>query len=184
MSKKKALIIAICLVSVLLIAGCTRNTVTPSPTPMVSPMTSPLTTTTPSMMPSPDMSPDTSPAAPSPSGSGADGEELTKMADEIAAEVDKLSEVDKASVVMNETTAIIGVKYDASYKGKLDERLTEMITEKAKSVDEKLTDVVVTDDPDVVDEIEDMRAKQTSGNVATDLKADFDSLINRIKPKV
>lgn len=187
MNKKWTLILSVCVLSVLLIAGCSpKNTAKPSPTPNTSPITSPLNTSNPSpstKLPStsPDASPSTDPQA-SP-GTTADSEELAKLSDDIAKEVEKLSEVKSASVVVNESTVLIGVEFDDAYKGEINDRITQMIEEKAKEVDESLNEIMVTDDKALKDEIEDMRSKVKSGDLIEDLKADFDGLINRIKPK-
>lgn len=184
MNKKLTLLIATCVICLLAFTGCMRNT-TPSPsnTPMTSPMsmtspTTPLSTATPSTRPmtSPGTSPLTNPTA------DANGEDKAAVADQIKDEINKMSEVHASAVVVHGNTALIGVRYDDAYKGELTGRITTMIEEKAKQIDTALSNIVVTDDTAMIDEIEDMRANMSGGTLIGDIKAKFDSLINRIKP--
>lgn len=138
---------------------------------------------------SPSMSPMTSPGGLTSPGlnspSATTGSlDAAETADKIKAEVNKLSEVSSAAVVVEGTTALVGVKFDDAYKGAMTTRITDMIKEKALAVDSNLKDVMVTDDQTMMDEIEDMRANMTGGTLAGDIKAKFDSMLNRMKPQV
>lgn len=187
MNKKIAFALSVCLMVVLVLAGCSRNTLTPSPSPSNTPMTSPLSSISPAVTPtgSPsDVSPSTSTDTPLVSAAPTEGSNDTdlELAKRVEGEVDKLSEVKKSTAIVNGNTAMIAIEYDDQYKGEMTDRIREMVEEKAKIVDAALTDIYVTDDAAMMEEIKDMRERVDGGSVFEDIKAEFDKLVQRIRP--
>ncbi len=185
MNKKMILLVTVCLLGTLLIAGCTRNSNTPTPTPMSTPRTSPMSSVAPIASPSPSIvpsaSPSNSPMTSSAPTTGADTSDLD-AAKKIEGAVDKLSEVKKSVALVNGNRALIAVEFDSAYKGAMTDRIEQMIADAAKEADSKVTEVSVTDDPNMLDDVRDMRSKVDGGNLMEDIKAEFDKLVQRIKP--
>ena len=179
MKRNISLIILVCLTASLILAGCARTKNTPTPSPSLSPMLSMTPKTSPSPLISPDniasMTPDMSPGTtimPGNNGTATTTGETannTQAASTIKAEVDKLSEVDVAHVVVLGNVALVGVEFASQYKGGITDRFAEMVAEKAKTTVDTIVDVVVTDAPDHVTGVKTLSEKtgDIHGDVAT-----------------
>lgn len=104
------------------------------------------------------------------------------MAKRIEAEVDKLSEVKKSVALVSGTTALIAVEYDDAYRGDMTDRIRSMVEEKAKGVDSGLTQIAITDDAGMLEEVREMRRQVDGGSLIEDIRTEFDKLLQRIKP--
>ncbi|MEG1966711.1 MAG: YhcN/YlaJ family sporulation lipoprotein, partial [Clostridia bacterium] len=145
--KKIGILLVLSLLSLALFTACTSNADTmPSPSPMVSasPIASP--TVTVSVMP-------VSTAAPSVEAGVNTLEDAKRVSDNVAQEVEKLSELTMADAIVAGNIAIIGVRYDSQYQGGLTDRLTEMVTTRVHTIDKSLTAVHVSADQKVLDKI-------------------------------
>jgi YhcN/YlaJ family sporulation lipoprotein len=112
---------------------------------------------------------------------GTDGDDLS-LAKRIEGEVDKLSEVKSSAAFVSGDKAVVAVEFDEAYKGEMTDRITQMIVEKAKQVDSRITNVSVTDDPDMMTDVKDMRTRADGGDLLADIKAEFDKLFQRLNP--
>lgn len=172
---------------------------TPSPKP-------PAVTATP--LPSPVQTPEVSPAAPdglpdgmTGNGSAGDmpqtapdgGSEASPGATEgpsmmgidvakLIIELEKLSEVDTAVVVAQGGRAVVGLNFDAQYQGTLTERIEEMVVSAVSSVESMLTDVAVTADPALIEQIRTLSSETNGKEMTADQQTRFDELYNKIKP--
>jgi hypothetical protein len=183
------LIIMICLIASVALAGCARRDNTPSPSPVVSPMLSPIVSPSPDM--SPDMSPDGSPDTPlnpgdneSPGGNGNMGStgETTnnqEAASAIKAEVDKLSEVEVAHVLVLGNVALVGIEFAEQYQGGMTDRIAEMVTEKARAAVDTIVDVEITEDSEHVSTIKTLAEK-----AGEEIHQDVADIISKIKDAV
>ena len=165
---------------------------TPTPTPITAtPMPSPDTSMEPDTGMAPDaglvpdtgMAPDMT-ADPSALPDGTEGPTMMGIdAAKLIAELEKLSEVDTAQVAAMDGRALVGLKFDAQYQGTLTGRIEEMAVSAVSGVEEMLTDVAVTADPALVEEIKTLSEEMTTaGDNTAAIKTRFDELYNKIKP--
>ena len=106
------------------------------------------------------------------------GVDVTKL----ITELEKLSEVDTAQVAAMDGKALVGLTFDAQYQGTLTGRIEEMVVSAVTGVEEMLTDVAVTADPTLVEEIKTLAGEMTAGDNTEALKTRFDELYSKIKP--
>ena len=169
---------------------------TPTPSPITAtPLPSPDTGVVPQdsmapgdeTLPDADMTPDETPpgtdgeSAPAPEvmeGPTMMGVDVTKL----IAELEKLSEVDTAQVAAMDGKALVGLTFDAQYQGTLTGRIEEMVVSAVTGVEEMLTDVAVTADPTLVEEIKTLAGEMTADDNTEALKTRFDELYSKIKP--
>ena len=170
------------------------TTATPSPKP-------PAVTATP--LPSPVQTPEVSPVAPevtpgdiagdlpqaSPDGEstatpdGAEGPTMMGIdVSKLILELEKLSEVETAVVAAQGGRALVGLNFDAQYQGTLTERIEEMVISTVSSVEEMLTDVAVTADPALIEQIRELTDGTNGKEMTEDQIKQFDELYRRIKP--
>lgn len=180
---KKTMILTILLLcAALLLSGCASNAGA-SPTDnmtLTSPGASPNVTT------SPGMNSDTpgnglgalSTGMP---GAGA-AQQIETAEDALTASkalrdaVIKLTEVDTASAVAVGNTALVGVKYDESYQGGLDDRLRGMILTRAQTVSPAITSVAVTDKEEEITQINSLFQMLQNGSPYTTVQANADTM--------
>ena len=98
-----------------------------------------------------------------------------------AAEIEKaiaaISEIADARVVVTNTTALVGVKFDNAYKGELTERIREMVAAEVMKADPAIQTVAVTSSADDVQKIYDLSEQIRSGRTADELSADINSIV-------
>ncbi|MDD3410949.1 MAG: YhcN/YlaJ family sporulation lipoprotein [Eubacteriales bacterium] len=159
--KKRWILVALCAAGTVLLASCASSADTmPSQSPSVSPSMSPTVTVT--TMPTST----TSPAATTDAAAGAmTVEDAQRMAESVDDELEKLSELDQAEVVVAGNMALIGITYDAQYQGGMTTRLTDMVEERVMTVDKGITVVHVTDDEKIVQEIKALADELSQGKI-------------------
>ena len=146
--------------------GCTSNADTmPSPSPSVSasPMASPSVSPSATATASPSVT-----VLPSTEAGVNSVEDAARVSENVAEEVEKLSELDTVEAVVAGNISLVGIRYDTQYQGGLTERLTEMVDARVQTVDKTLTTVHVTDDEGVVEQIAALSEKLTSGDMTFD----------------
>lgn len=196
---KKTILVLLSALLVVSLAGCASNT-TPTPSP------SPITTTAaptqeatvePTTLPTeaPTIAPDTTlpmtdmpeagtsaePTAPAASGTMSDEDAMT-VAKKVSDEVQRLSEIKKATTLVVGDTALIGVEFDAQYKGEMTTRIKDMVANRAKAADKRIQNVSVTADPDLLTRVQDLGKKLDGGSVISDITTEFTEIVNRIAP--
>ncbi|MDD2648939.1 MAG: YhcN/YlaJ family sporulation lipoprotein [Eubacteriales bacterium] len=92
-------------------------------------------------------------------------ESALAASDDARTEVEKLSEVSSAYVVVLGDQAIAAVEFDAQYKGDLTSRVEEMVVSRVKEADSAVSDVTVTADSALGSEIEALYGKIKDGSV-------------------
>lgn len=92
-------------------------------------------------------------------------EDAQRVSDEIAEEVEKLSELEKAEAVVAGNIALVAVSYDDQYQGGLTDRLKDMVTERVETIDKAITSVHVTDSQEMVTMISGLREKLQSSDM-------------------
>ena len=159
----------------LLMAGCAAEpdptAMTPSTSPSTSPSTAPMTTAA-----APMVSPGTTEGAiengvnevmdgltsgvssTSTGTTAAAGvtsaAQAKRLSDEAEDELEKLSEVSDAQVVLAGKTAAVALEFDSQYQGGVDERLRKMVKERIDGLVKGVTDISVTDDNALYERLE------------------------------
>lgn len=97
-------------------------------------------------------------------------------AQQVEANVGRLSEVSECRVVVTGTTALVGVKYTSAYQGETTERIREMVAGVVREADPAIQTVAVTSQAEDVEEIYRI-SDEIRGGASPDDKAED---INRI----
>ena len=98
-----------------------------------------------------------------------------------AADIEKaigqISELSEARVVVTNTTALVGVKFDGAYKGQLTERIREMVAAEVLKADPTIQTVAVTSDQEDVEKIYTLSDQIRAGRTADELSAEINSIV-------
>lgn len=98
-----------------------------------------------------------------------------------AADIEKaiagISEIADARVVVTNTTALVGVKFDNAYKGELTERIREMVAAEVLKADKAIQTVAVTSAEEDVKKVYDLSDRIRSGRTADELSAEINSIV-------
>ena len=185
----KWILTLLCIVAVgATLSGCASrgnaNTMTPTTAPATTqPMMTMEPTTAPMMTAEPMMTADatTSPEADtSAAATGMTPAQAGKLAEQIAEAVERLSEVDDAEVVVSDNRVLVAVEFDDQYSAGLDDRMKQMITEAVQEVDEKLTDVQITDDDTLYGQVKGLGERFAKATGLDEMADDFGDLWDRI----
>ena len=190
----KSTLLAACLAAMagLMLTSCAAGTEpTPSPSPSAavseSPSAQPEATN--------GMMPDTS-AGVMPEGTGGPGtglvpeeEGVTTSADArraveaIEDELERLSEVKDAQVVIAGDTAVVALTFDSQYQGGLDERMREIGRERSDGVVKGIKTVEITAATDLMTALEKLGDRLDGEADMAEIRRELDTLINRITGK-
>lgn len=144
--KKRWILLVLLALGVAVLSGCASNADTlPSPSPSVSPMM----TTTPMVTAMP-----TATVTPTVQAGVTTLEDAQRVSEMVKKEVEKLSELSNADVVVAGNIALVGIQYDTQYQGGLTDRVRQMIEQRVQMADKSVTVTHVTDDRTVVQEIQ------------------------------
>ncbi len=150
--KKGWILLGISVLSLAALTACTSSADTlPDPTTQPMASASPQATMAPtvSIAPAATQEPD----VPAGVNSVTDAE---RISEQVAEEVEKLSELDDAEAIVAGNIALVAVKYDSQYQGGMTDRLQKMIEERVNMVDKTITTVHVTDDPKMYERISEL----------------------------
>lgn len=98
-------------------------------------------------------------------------------ASDIEKAIARLSELSDARVVVTNTTALVGVKFDGAYKGELTERIREMVAAEVLKADPSIQTVAVTSNAEDVQKVYDLSEQIRSGRTADELSAEINSIV-------
>ncbi len=98
-------------------------------------------------------------------------------ASDIEAAISRLSELSDARVVVTNTTALVGVKFDGAYKGELTERIREMVAAEVLKADPSIQTVAVTSNDDDVQKVYTLSEQIRSGRTADELSAEINAIV-------
>lgn len=170
---KKVIIFTLCVSAALLLCGCTTNADPMPGNVSTSPKASPMTSASPSATTLPeaakDMLTDTVNKI-----MGTD--DALKASQQIRDAVSKLTEVDTAVCAAAGDSAAIGVTYNSSYQGKMDDRLRGMIYARVKALHPGITTIYVTDDAAKNNEIASLYQMLQSGGAYETVESSLKSL--------
>lgn len=188
----KKILIPICLSVALLLtlSSCASNSET---LPEIS--TSPMASASPSMLPeatnsmtpnavATDEAPnftDTPMASEQPTSAGVtSADDARKAAEDIEDELERLSEVTDAQVVIAGNDAAVALTFDSQYQGGIDDRLKEIVQERIDAVITGVTNLAVTDDVGIMDQLETLGEKLENATDLTDVQNELNAIINKI----
>lgn len=181
---KKSLM-TICLMALLLaLSSCATQE---EPTPTESPTATATVTASPTAEPEMSQEPDTSDE---PTGTGtlmadtAAGAETPADAQnavaDIELELERLSEVEEAQVVLAGHSAAVALKFDSQYQGGVDDRMREMVEERIKGVISGITTIAITDDTDLLEELRTLGDRLGDAADLTEIQDELDAIIEKI----
>ena len=186
--KRILILLAMTLLSLALFTSCTSSADTlpqTSPTTSASPSAAPTTAPAGTMEPSTSITPsvtddavgmgaatglaDMTGTADAMSSGGVNTvEDAKRVSEQIADEVEKLSEIDDAEAVVAGNIALVAIEYDDQYQGGLTDRLKDMITERVETIDKAVTSVHVTDSKEMFSMVKELAKKLESAGITFD----------------
>ena len=188
---KKALI-PLCLLAILLtFSGCASKE---EPMVTASPTASPTATTNQKDSPAealddmlPDMTTDAGDeplmptASEQPAAQGVTSvSDARKAIEDIEDELERLSEVDEAQVVIAGNDAAVALEFDSQYQGGIDDRLREIIKERIGSVISGVNNIAITSDATLRDQLETLGDRLEGAADMADIQNELNAIINKI----
>lgn len=120
-------------------------------------------------------------ASPDPQAEGVTSvTDARKAVETIEDELEKLSEVDDAQVVLIGNTAAVALEFDDQYQGGIDDRLREIIKERVDGVISGVNVIEITDDMGLMDELEKLGDRLDSATDMEGLRTELDAIIQKI----
>ena len=98
-------------------------------------------------------------------------------ASDIEKAIGGISEIADARVVVTNTTALVGVKFDNAYKGELTERIREMVAAEVLKADKAIQTVAVTSAEEDVKKVYELSEQIRAGRTADELSAEINSIV-------
>lgn len=190
----KRTLLAACLAAMagLMLTGCAAGTEPiPSPSPSAAVSESPSTQPEATGGIMPDTSTGVMPEGTGQPGTGLVPEEegVTTAADArraveaIEDELERLSEVKDAQVVIAGDTAVVALTFDSQYQGGLDDRMREIVRERIDGVVKGIKTVEITEDTDLMTELEKLGDRLDGEADMAEIRRELDTLINHITGK-
>lgn len=191
---KKALIPMLLLALMLTFTSCTRKE---EPAPTASPTASPAATDMPMTSPDimidemlPDMTDESGmgtddPLTPSasavPEAQGVTTvSDARKAIENIEDELERLSEVDDAQVVIAGNDAAVALEFDSQYQGGIDDRLREIVKERIGSVISGVDNIAITTDKTLMEQLETLGDRLEGAADMADIQNELNAIINKI----
>lgn len=191
--ERKRLWLTLCLAAMLLsLASCAT-----AQEPM--PSASPMTTASPSAAPDPagdqlmpgtelpgemnDANGTTAPSADTmPAAQGVTSVSAARKAsEEIRDELERLSEVTDAQVVLAGKNAAVALRFDSQYQAGIDDRMREIVQDRIDGIVSGIDKVAVTDSDDIFDELNTLGDRLEGAADMTEIQNQLNAIINRIE---
>ena len=103
-----------------------------------------------------------------------------RVIEQIEEELERLSEVDDAEVIIAGNKAAVGLEFDDQYKAGLDDRLRGIVKERIDGVISGISTVAITTDEAIMDAIESLGERLDTMSDMTALQSDLDAIIKKI----
>ncbi len=103
-----------------------------------------------------------------------------RVIEQIEDELERLSEVEDAEVVIAGNKAAVGLEFDDQYQGGLDERLRKIVRERVDGVVGGISTVAITADETIMDAIESLGERLDTMSDMNALQSDLDAIIKKI----
>jgi len=89
----------------------------------------------------------------------------------------RISEISDSRVVVTNSTALVGVKFDNVYKGQLTERIRQMVAAEVLRADPGIQTVAVTSDEGDVQKVYQLSDQIRAGRTADELAGDINAIV-------
>ena len=103
-----------------------------------------------------------------------------RVIEQIEDELERLSEVDDAEVVIAGNKAAVALEFDDQYKGGVDDRLRKIVQERIDSVISGISTVAITADQTIMDAVESLGDRLDTIADMTTLQGDLEAIIRKI----
>ena len=103
-----------------------------------------------------------------------------RVIEQIEEELERLSEVDDAEVIIAGNKAAVGIEFDDQYKTGLDDRLRKVIKERIDGVVSGISTVAITADETIMDAIDSLGERLETMSDMAALQSDLDAIIKKI----
>ena len=103
-----------------------------------------------------------------------------RVIEQIEDELERLSEVEDAEVIIAGNKAAVGIEFDDQYKAGLDDRLRKVIRERIDGVVSGISTVAITADETIMDAIDSLGERLETMSDMAALQSDLDAIINKI----
>lgn len=103
-----------------------------------------------------------------------------RVIEQIEDELERLSEVDDAEVVIAGNKAAVALEFDDQYQAGLDDRLRGIVKERVDSVISGISTIAITADEGIMDAIESLGERLDTMADMTALQSDLDAIIRKI----
>ena len=103
-----------------------------------------------------------------------------RVIEQIEEELERLSEVDDAEVIIAGNKAAVALEFDDQYRSGIDDRLRGIVKERIDSVISGISTVAITADETVMDAIESLGERLDTMSDMTALQSDLDAIIKKI----
>lgn len=94
--------------------------------------------------------------------------------------INMLSEIQQSRIVVNGSTALVGVTFANQYKGEMTQRIHDMVAGEVQAADAAIQTVAVTAEKEDVDKINEIADKLASGTPVSELEGDIDAIIRNV----
>ena len=91
--------------------------------------------------------------------------------------INRISEISDSRVVVTNTTALVGVKFDNVYKGQLTERIRQMVAAEVMKADPSIQTVAVTSDAGDVQKVYQLSDQVRAGRTADELSQEINAIV-------
>lgn len=108
--------------------------------------------------------------------------DLAARADRIADNLTRMQEIQRATVVISERTALVGVNIAGDARGELTTEIKRMVENEVRRTDRNIENVAVSADADVFTRIQNMGNEIRRGRPLSGFAREIEELIRRIAP--
>lgn len=104
-----------------------------------------------------------------------------RAVEQIEDELERLSEVSDAQVVLAGNSAAVALEFDRQYKGGIDDRLRQIVQERIDGVISGVTNVAITADEALVDQLDELGDRLEDASDMADIQNELNAIINKIR---
>ena len=107
-------------------------------------------------------------------------EKARRVVEQIEDELERLSEVDDAQVVIAGNKAAVALEFDDQYRGGIDDRLRGIVKERIDGVISGVSTLAITADKTIMNSLEALGDQLDTMSDMTTLQSDLDAIIRKI----
>ena len=103
-----------------------------------------------------------------------------RAVEQVEDELERLSEVTDAEVVLAGNSAAVALAFDKQYKGGVDDRLIEIVKERIGGVISGVTNIAVTADKTIMDQLDTLGERLETASDIADIQDQLNAIISKI----